>query len=80
MSCVGPPGGSREQLAETVEAIQEKLRPANVVASAASATTERVRDMAYTAAERADELWDSSGASRFVDRLTAKPVRLHSTE
>jgi hypothetical protein len=70
---------TREQLAETVEAIQEKLRPANVVASAASATTERVRDMAYNAAERADELWDSSGASRFVDRLTAKPVPLAMT-
>lgn len=67
---------TREELAETVEAIQEKLRPANVVSSAASATSEKVKDMAYNAADRAEEFWESSGASNVTDRLMARPVPL----
>jgi Protein of unknown function (DUF3618) len=38
---------TRGELSETVEAIQEKLRPGNVVASAASATTEKVKHMEF---------------------------------
>lgn len=49
---------TREDLSETIEAIQEKLRPANVVAGATdrvkSATTEKVRHMRHTASEMAD--------------------------
>jgi ElaB/YqjD/DUF883 family membrane-anchored ribosome-binding protein len=48
--------GTREELNETVEAIQEKLRAANIVASTTDqvkrATTERVRNMAHAAEER----------------------------
>lgn len=47
---------TREELSETVGAIQEKLRPANVVATATDqvkrAATERVRHMAQSAGER----------------------------
>jgi hypothetical protein len=70
---------TREELTETVDAIQEKLRPANVVASAASATTERVKNMAYNAADRADELMTSSGARPMLERLTSKPFPLALT-
>jgi Protein of unknown function (DUF3618) len=70
---------TREELTETVDAIQEKLRPANVVASAASATTERVKHMAYTAADRADEFMTSSGARPMLERLTSKPFPLALT-
>ena len=67
---------TREELAETVEAIQQKLRPANLVSSAASATSEKVKDMAYDAADRAEQFWESSGASNVADRLMARPVPL----
>ena len=70
---------TREELTETVDAIQEKLRPANVVASAASATTERVKHMAYNAADRADEFMTSSGARPMLERLTSKPFPLALT-
>ena len=70
---------TREELTETVEAIQERLRPANVVASAASATTEKVKNMAYNAADRADEWMDRSGTSGFVDRIKANPFPLALT-
>jgi len=65
---------TREDLSETVDAIQEKLRPGNLVAGAASATTEKVRDMAHTAAETAEEWWDTSGGRRFVDHVRNNPV------
>jgi hypothetical protein len=65
---------TREDLSETVDAIQEKLRPSNVVASAASATTEKVKDMAYSAAETAEEWWDASGGTGLVDRVRNNPV------
>jgi hypothetical protein len=48
---------TREELSETIDAIQEKLRPGNIVAEATDrlkqATTERVRQMAGTASESA---------------------------
>jgi hypothetical protein len=65
---------TREDLSETVDAIQEKLRPANVVASAASATTEKVKDMASSATETAEEWWEASGGSSLVDRVRNNPV------
>jgi hypothetical protein len=49
---------TREDMSETIDAIQEKLRPGNVVAEAAErvkdATTEKVRHMAYRAGTAAD--------------------------
>ncbi|HET7220041.1 MAG TPA: DUF3618 domain-containing protein [Vicinamibacterales bacterium] len=65
---------TREDLSETVDAIQEKLRPSNVAASAASATTEKVKDMAYSAAETAEEWWEYSGGSGLVDRIRNNPI------
>jgi hypothetical protein len=48
---------TREELAETIDAIQEKLRPSNIVSEASdkvkTATTERVRHMAESASETA---------------------------
>jgi len=50
---------TREELSETVEAIQEKLRPRNIVAGATqrvkTATTERVREMVDNAGEAAQD-------------------------
>jgi Protein of unknown function (DUF3618) len=65
---------TREDLSETVDAIQEKLRPSNVAANAASATTEKVKDMAYSAAETAEEWWDYSGGSGLVERIRNNPI------
>jgi Protein of unknown function (DUF3618) len=65
---------TREDMSETVEAIQEKLRPSNMVASAASATTERVKDMAYDAASTAGEWWEESGGSRLIDKVRNNPL------
>jgi len=65
---------TREELSETVDAIQEKLRPSNVAANAAAATTEKVKDMAYSAAETAEEWWDYSGGSTLVDRIRNNPI------
>jgi len=65
---------TRGELSETIEAIQEKLRPGNVVASAASATTEKVKHMAYTAADTAEDWWESSAGSGFVGRIRNNPV------
>jgi hypothetical protein len=65
---------TREGMSETVDAIQEKLRPSNVVASAASATTERVKDMAQDAASTASEWWDDYGGNRFIDKVRNNPV------
>jgi hypothetical protein len=65
---------TREDLSETVDAIQEKLRPGNLVAGAASVTKEKVKDMANTAAETAEEWWDTSGGQGFVDRVRNNPI------
>jgi hypothetical protein len=65
---------TREGIAETVDAIQDKLRPSNVIASATSAGTERVKSMANSAADTAGEWWESSGGDRLVDRLRAHPI------
>jgi len=76
---------TREDLSETVDAIQEKLSPGNIVANAKSATTEKVkdmaanaadsaRDMAATAADTAGEWWETSGGNTVVDRLRNNPI------
>ena len=65
---------TRGDLSETVEAIQEKLRPSNLAAGAAAATTERVKDMAQSAADTADEWWEASGGNGLMDRLRNNPV------
>jgi hypothetical protein len=76
---------TREGLSETVDAIQEKLSPGNIVANAKSATTEKVkdmasnaaesaRDMAATAADTAGEWWEASGGNTVVDRLRNNPI------
>jgi hypothetical protein len=65
---------TRGDISETVEAIQEKLRPGNVVASAASATTEKVRDMAYNASDAAQDWWDGSSGQRVTMRVRRNPL------
>lgn len=51
---------TREELSETIDAIQEKLRPSNLVSEATdkvkTATTERVRHMAGSATDRAQDV------------------------
>ena len=51
---------TREDLSETVDAIQEKLRPSNIVSEGTeavkTAATRRVRDMAETATDTAYEI------------------------
>ena len=55
---------TREDMSETIDAIQEKLRPGNIVASATDrvkqATTERVRTMAETASETAQSAMETT--------------------
>jgi Protein of unknown function (DUF3618) len=65
---------TREDLSQTVDAIQEKLRPSNLVASAAAATTEKVKNMAHDAAETAEEWWDDAGGHGMVERVRNNPV------
>jgi len=65
---------TRDELSETVDAIQNKLRPGNLVSSAATATTDKVKDMAYNAADTAEEWWDASGGPGMMSHLRANPV------
>jgi len=65
---------TRDDITETVDAIQEKLRPGNVVASAASATREKVRNMAYSASDTAQEWWDGSSGERVATRVRRNPA------
>lgn len=55
---------TRAEMSETIEAIQEKLRPANLVSEATervkSATTEKVKNMADTASETAQDVMRGS--------------------
>jgi len=55
---------TRAEMSETIEAIQEKLRPANLVSDATervkSATTEKVKNMADTASETAQDMMRGS--------------------
>src|SRR4051812_9692473 len=51
---------TREEMSETIDAIQEKLRPANIVSNATDtikhATTERVRQMTHSAGQAASSM------------------------
>jgi ElaB/YqjD/DUF883 family membrane-anchored ribosome-binding protein len=55
---------TREEMSETVEAIQEKLRPSNIMSEGTeavkTAATERVRDMAETATDTAYRIVEST--------------------
>ena len=66
---------TRVEMAETIDAIQEKLKPRNIVASATdrvkSAATERVREMADTASQTAQQAMDYTR-----DRVQQNPVPL----
>ena len=75
---------TREDMSETIDAIQEKLRPGNIVSEAKervkSATTERVRQMADSASETAQNAYEQTReiAGDFVEgaRNNAVPVAL----
>ena len=64
---------TREEMSETIDAIQEKLRPGNIVAGATervkNATTERVRQMADSASETAQNAYEQTrhAAGEFVE-------------
>jgi Protein of unknown function (DUF3618) len=73
---------TRGEMSETIDAIQEKLKPRNIVADAAdrvkSATTERVRDMADTASQTAQQAMDYTRerASGIVGTTRQNPLPL----
>jgi uncharacterized protein DUF3618 len=64
---------TRDDMSETIEAIQDRLKPSTVVANATervkSATTEKVRQMANTAGEAADRVMHNS----FADTVRENP-------
>jgi ElaB/YqjD/DUF883 family membrane-anchored ribosome-binding protein len=70
---------TREEMAETIDAIQDKLRPRNIVANATErvkvATTERVRAMADTASDAAYNVAERTreGAGGFLDSIRENP-------
>jgi hypothetical protein len=61
-------------MSETIEAIQERLSPSNIVASAKdsvrNATTEKVKQMANTAGDAAERVMNNT----FMDTVRANPV------
>lgn len=61
---------TRDEMSETIDAIQDKLRPANIVSSATErvkqATTERVRQMTQLAGDAADRMMYGRGSSEGV--------------
>ena len=73
---------TRGEMSETIDAIQEKLKPGNIVANATervkSATTERVRDMADTASQAAQQAMDygRETADSVVDTARQNPIPL----
>jgi len=73
---------TRGEMSETIDAIQEKLRPGNIVANATdrvkSATTERVREMADTASETAQQAMEYTreGANTVVETARQNPIPL----
>jgi ElaB/YqjD/DUF883 family membrane-anchored ribosome-binding protein len=72
--------GTREEMAETIDAIQEKLRPANVVAEAKeklkAVTTEKVRHMTDTASETAGGMVRQTreAASGIIEGARQNPI------
>jgi hypothetical protein len=65
---------TRGEMSETIEAIQERLTPSNIVANAKesvrNATTEKVKQMANTAENAADRVMHNS----FMDTIRENPV------
>ena len=47
---------TREDMSETVDAIQEKLRPANLAATAVSGAADKVKDLAATTTEKVKDM------------------------
>jgi ElaB/YqjD/DUF883 family membrane-anchored ribosome-binding protein len=70
---------TREEMAETIDAIQDKLRPAAIVANATdrvkAATTQKVRAMAETAGDTAHNVMNRTreGADGLLDTLRDNP-------
>jgi len=73
---------TRGEISETIDAIQQKLTPRNIVASATdrvtSAATERVRDMAETAGETAQQAmnYTRERATGVVEMAQQNPMPL----
>jgi ElaB/YqjD/DUF883 family membrane-anchored ribosome-binding protein len=73
---------TRVEMSETIDAIQEKLKPRNLVASATdrvrNAATERVREMADTASQTAQQAMDYTreAASDITERVRQNPIPL----
>jgi len=73
---------TRVEMTETIDAIQEKLNPRNIVANATSrvknAATERVREMADTASQTAQQAMDYTreAASDMTRRARQNPIPL----
>jgi hypothetical protein len=71
---------TREEMSETIDAIQEKLRPANVVANATQqvkqAATERMRQMTQSAGDAANRvMYGTGGRSQgFIGGIRQNPV------
>ena len=65
---------TRVEMSETIEAIQERLTPSHLVAQAGetvrNATTEKVKQMANTAGQAAEQVMDTS----FVQTVRANPI------
>ena len=73
---------TRGEMTETIDAIQEKLKPGNIVANATervkSAATERVREMSDTASQTAQQAMDYTRdtANSVVDTARQNPIPL----
>jgi len=71
---------TREEMSETIDAIQEKLRPGNIVSSATDsikhATTERVRHMTQSAGQAASNMFygGRQHSGGFMDGIRENPV------
>jgi hypothetical protein len=65
---------TREEMSETIDAIQEKLRPSNIVAGVGAATRKRVTNMAQSAAETAEDWWESAGDTGLIARVKNNPL------
>lgn len=71
---------TREELSETIDALQEKLRPSNIVSDATdrvkTATTERVRHMAESAGDSAQEMMRNTrhATSGFMEGARQNPI------
>lgn len=73
---------TRGEMSETIDAIQEKLKPRNIVADATdrvkTAATERVREMADTASQTAQQAMDYTRgrASKMAQGARRNPIPL----